>query len=123
MDHQYDKMPVCLLDRNQYKSNVVGRLSFNVTAMQQMMVFKMSDPLNLEPRVLNIQADWDTDAGVWVVTSDDIPGLVTEAATQEEVRTKLLTMIPELFALNAFPDDSAPTELLIHSEQRVALSR
>jgi len=91
--------------------------------MQQMMVFKMSDPLNLEPRVLNIQADWDTDAGVWVVTSDDIPGLVTEAATQEEVRTKLLTMIPELFALNAFPDDSAPTELLIHSEQRVALSR
>ena len=32
---------------------------------------------------LTILADWDDEAGVWVATSDDIIGLVTEAETLE----------------------------------------
>lgn len=47
-----------------------------------------------------IQAFWDSEAQVWVATSDDIPGLVTEASTLEFLTQKLRDMIPELITLN-----------------------
>ena len=31
-----------------------------------------------------VVAEWDGEAKVWVATSDDIPGLVTEAETKEQ---------------------------------------
>ena len=43
---------------------------------------------------------WDPEASVWVATSDDVPGLATEAATAEALRDKVLIMIPELLELN-----------------------
>lgn len=48
----------------------------------------------------HIQADWDPEAGVWVATSDDVPGLATEAETIEALTEKLHTMIPELLEAN-----------------------
>ena len=47
---------------------------------------------------LIITADWDEEAGVWVATSDDIIGLVTEAETLEALREKLADLVPELIA-------------------------
>ncbi len=47
-----------------------------------------------------VHAEWDDEANVWVASSDDVPGLVTEAATTEELIAKLKVMIPELMALN-----------------------
>jgi predicted RNase H-like HicB family nuclease len=47
-----------------------------------------------------VRAEWDPEAGVWVATSDDVPGLVTEAETPDELQRKLLVMIPELLELN-----------------------
>lgn len=47
-----------------------------------------------------ISADWDQEAGVWVATSDDVPGLATEAATLEALLDKLRAMVPELLELN-----------------------
>lgn len=47
-----------------------------------------------------IQAFWDSEAQVWVATSDDIPGLATEASTLEFLTQKLRDMIPELVTLN-----------------------
>jgi len=44
----------------------------------------------------HVQVIWDPEAGVWVATSDDIPGLATEAPTLESLAEKLRTMIPEL---------------------------
>jgi len=44
----------------------------------------------------HIQADWDPEAGVWVATSEDVPGLATEAETIEALTEKLRVMIPEL---------------------------
>ena len=32
-------------------------------------------------KALFVRAEWDEDAGVWVATSDDVPGLVAEADT------------------------------------------
>lgn len=49
---------------------------------------------------LHVHADWDTEAGVWVATSNDVPGLTTEAETVEELVVKLESMIPELLAAN-----------------------
>ena len=47
-----------------------------------------------------VRAEWDSDAEVWVATSDDVPGLITEAETPEALERKLLVMIPELLELN-----------------------
>lgn len=48
----------------------------------------------------HIQADWDPEAGVWVATSEDVPGLATEAETLEALTTKLRSLIPELLEAN-----------------------
>ena len=47
-----------------------------------------------------VQAFWDKDAEVWVATSENVPGLVTEAFTIEVLTQKLREMIPELILLN-----------------------
>ena len=48
-----------------------------------------------------VQAFWDKDAEVWVATSEDVPGLATEASTIEVLTQKLREMIPELLELNS----------------------
>ena len=50
-----------------------------------------------------VHAEWDDEALVWVAASDAVPGLATEAATIEELVTKLKTLIPELLVANAVP--------------------
>ena len=47
-----------------------------------------------------VRAEWDADAGVWVASSDDVPGLVTESETLEALDTKLQTLVPELLEAN-----------------------
>ncbi len=47
-----------------------------------------------------VQAFWDTEAEVWVATSDDVPGLVTEAEDSEKLIEKLRVLIPELLEAN-----------------------
>ena len=51
-------------------------------------------------RELVIKAIWDGEASVWVATSDDVPGLVTESKTFEALLKKLRTLVPELLELN-----------------------
>ena len=55
-------------------------------------------------KIYFVRAEWDEEAKVWVATSDDVPGLVTEAETMEELYSKLEVMIPELLAENGYPD-------------------
>ena len=43
-----------------------------------------------------VRAQWDPEAAVWVATSNDLPGLVTEASTQQALVEKIEIMIPEL---------------------------
>lgn len=47
-----------------------------------------------------VDAFWDGEAGVWVATSEDLPGLVTEAETVEMLMDKLRVMIHELMAVS-----------------------
>ena len=48
----------------------------------------------------NIKAEWDGEAGVWVASSDDVPGLATGADTFEELIEKLRIVVPELLEEN-----------------------
>ena len=57
-------------------------------------------PASHRPR--HIEAEWDPEAGVWVATSTDVPGLATEAETIEGLTNRLRTMIPELLEANGF---------------------
>src|SRR4051794_31681329 len=54
---------------------------------------------NMKASIL-VRAERDSEAGVWVATSDDVPGLVTEVETPDKLQRKLLVMIPELLELN-----------------------
>ena len=49
---------------------------------------------------LIISAVWDDEARVWVATSDDVPGLATEAEDMDTLVEKLKVMIPELLDAN-----------------------
>jgi len=65
-----------------------------------------------------VRADWDDEAQVWVATSSDIEGLVTEAPTLEALRTKILTMVVELLELsNEAPSDLREIPVHIMAQQ------
>jgi predicted RNase H-like HicB family nuclease len=65
------------------------------------------------PKPFFIRAEWDDEACVWVATSEDVPGLATEAETVERLIEKLRDMIPELLDVNGLSfDQGAPFELL-----------
>ena len=55
-------------------------------------------------KIYFVRAEWDGEAKVWVATSDDVPGLATEAETMEELSKKLQVMIPELLTENGYLD-------------------
>jgi predicted RNase H-like HicB family nuclease len=47
-----------------------------------------------------ITANWDSEAGVWIAESDDIPGFVAEAESLNVLKAKIRTLVPELLELN-----------------------
>ncbi len=50
-----------------------------------------------------VRANWDAEAKVWWAESDDVPGLVAETRTHDEMVAELRLLIPELLELN-LPD-------------------
>lgn len=64
-------------------------------------------------RVYTVNASWDGDAGVWVATSDDVPGLVTEAASWDELDAKLVSLVPELLTLNGLIQDGTAVRIVL----------
>jgi len=78
--------------------------------------------------VYHVYADWDSEAGAWVATSDDVPGLATEAPTVEALSEKLRTIVPELLESNQLlssgggQPDAIAFELTSHRQERVRLA-
>jgi len=73
-----------------------------------------------------VNALWDAEAGVWVATSDDVPGLVAEAATFEELDREVRALVPELLRMNGVISDdpeSVPMELVARKSERVPVAR
>ncbi len=54
---------------------------------------------------VRVRAEWDEEASVWVAESPNLPGLVTEADTAEQLVAKLHLMVPELLSYS--PDLAA----------------
>ena len=50
-----------------------------------------------------IQVFHDPDAGVWWAESEDIPGLISEAATFDALCDRVSAVAPELLAANEGP--------------------
>ncbi len=77
------------------------------------------------PKQITVNAEWDSEAKVWVATSDDVPGLVTEADTVEALTEKLSVMIPELLEANGNLVGNVarevPVNLIAHREQLISL--
>lgn len=65
-----------------------------------------------------VEALWDDEAKVWVASSVDQIGLVTEAASIEELQKKLPLIVPDLLG----PDVRGPfeVELIARSHQTIA---
>ncbi len=63
-------------------------------------------------RPIVVTADWDPEAGVWVATTRDLRGLVTEAETLEALRAKLPGMILDL--LEEAGDEELPGSIEIN---------
>ena len=53
---------------------------------------------------LIVRTVWDAEVNVWVATSEDVPGLATEASSLNELINKLKVMIPELMDENGYAD-------------------
>ncbi|MDP9839635.1 hypothetical protein J2T09_004411 [Neorhizobium huautlense] len=69
-----------------------------------------------------VHAVWDEEASVWVATSDDIDGLVVEAATMEALEPKVKAALSDLIELNG-PQSSLheiPVRILAEQTSRIA---
>jgi predicted RNase H-like HicB family nuclease len=75
---------------------------------------------------LKVDAFWDKDAEVWVATSENVPGLVTEASTIESLTQKLREIIPELLVLNQIVPydyvDSITFDLTSHRQELIEVA-
>ena len=72
---------------------------------------------------LLVRASWDPESSVWVATSEDVPGLVTEADTMSALLAKLKVMVPEMLDENGHPDGDDVHTFRVVSECEVAFDR
>ena len=63
-----------------------------------------------------ISLTWDNEAGVWVATSEDGPGLVLESGSFDALLERVRFAIPELLSLNH--SEASPISLTFRSERR-----
>ncbi|MGB0720339.1 MAG: DUF1902 domain-containing protein [Bdellovibrionales bacterium] len=64
--------------------------------------------------VLTVNVIWDEDARMFVATSDDIPGLATEADSYEALLARVEAITPELLELNNNVPDVAEIPIAFH---------
>jgi hypothetical protein len=76
-------------------------------------------------RTFTVRAEWDPEARVWSVTDSDVPGLVAEADSLEELADTLGALVPELIERNAHLLEEPmrgrkPITLIAHQEIAVS---
>ena len=68
-----------------------------------------------------VRLTWDNDAGVWVATSDDIPGLVLESGSFDALLERIRFAAPELLALNGSGKSALNLSFVADRHERIAL--
>jgi hypothetical protein len=64
---------------------------------------------------LIVKFTWDSDASVWIATSQDVPGLVLESGSFDALVERVRYAVPELLELNGVAERNIP--LCIQSER------
>jgi hypothetical protein len=67
-----------------------------------------------------IGASWDAEAGVWLATSDMVPGLAVEAETWPSLIEEISLVLPDLIELNQLSLDAKA--FTVRAESRVSLT-
>ena len=71
-----------------------------------------------ENNEISITASWDPEAQVWVAVSDDVPGLVAEACSLQNLISRLQVLVPELFELNGHLMKTPPDKISISADYK-----
>ena len=65
---------------------------------------------------------WDSEAGVWVATSQDVPGLVLESGSFDALLERVKYAIPELIELNGQKLSTYTVSFFAERNDRVAVN-
>ena len=68
-----------------------------------------------------INFTWDSEANVWIATSNDIPGLVLESGSFDALLERTRFAIPELLSLNDSDNQSLSLIFVSERHERVVL--
>ncbi|HXW24279.1 MAG TPA: DUF1902 domain-containing protein [Xanthobacteraceae bacterium] len=71
-------------------------------------------------RAITINASWDAEAGVWLATSADVPGLVVEAETWPAMIDEVRLVLPELLSLSGQSEDQLSLTFRVEEHLDVA---
>jgi len=72
-------------------------------------------------KLIVVRATWDDEASVWIAESQDLPGLVTEAGTFDELNIKLPGVILDL--LNGEDEIDVSMEIVASCSRRITRPR
>ena len=74
--------------------------------------------------VIEVQAQWDQEAGVWWAESADLPGLVSEAPTLDALIERVSSVIPDLLAgcRRSSATDSPPRRVTFRIDRMVEIA-
>ena len=67
-----------------------------------------------------IDASWDAEAGVWLASSDAVPGLAIEAETWQSLIEEIGLVLPDLIELNQLVLDAKA--FTVRAESHVSLT-
>jgi predicted RNase H-like HicB family nuclease len=70
-------------------------------------------------RSIVVTADWDPEAGMWVATTRDLRGLVTEAETIEKLRAKLPGMVLDMLEEAGISEIPASIEIIARASDKL----
>jgi len=70
-------------------------------------------------RLIVVRATWDSDVQAWTAESSDLPGLVTEASSLNELTAKLPNLIRDLLEDDAEGSYEVPVEVVASMSTRV----
>lgn len=62
---------------------------------------------------------WDSEAAVWVATSDDLPGLVLESGSCDALIERVKYAVPELMVTNGIKADYCDLNFVADRLERV----
>lgn len=70
-----------------------------------------------------VTAEWHVEdgSGVWIATSEDVPGLVVEELTPEELGATLTEIIPVLLHENGIPTSNNGIKILLQMKRTTEL--